>query len=93
MLNGNQLTALPPEIGQLTSLQNLGLDGNQLTALPPEIADHLDSGLLLHIDRNPLAEPLPELIRLGSGAMAVYLRSLHDGVTQFEAKVLLIGGG
>jgi Leucine-rich repeat (LRR) protein len=28
---------LPPEIGQLTALQYLGLDGNQLIALPPEI--------------------------------------------------------
>ena len=92
-LGDNQLTALPPEIGQLTSLQTLWLGDNQLTALPPEIADQLDSGLLLHIDRNPLAEPLPELIGLGMGALAVYLRSLHDGVAQFEAKVLLIGEG
>ena len=38
MLDRNQLTALPPEIGQLTSLRDLTLDGNQLTALPPEIA-------------------------------------------------------
>jgi internalin A len=30
------LTALPPEFGQLTSLQGLDLSGNQLTALPPE---------------------------------------------------------
>jgi leucine-rich repeat protein SHOC2 len=34
---GNRLTALPPEIGGLTSLQNLDLWGNRLTALPPEI--------------------------------------------------------
>jgi len=31
------LTALPPEIGRLTSLQSLNLWDNQLTALPPEI--------------------------------------------------------
>ena len=30
------LTFLPPEIGQLTSLQQLYLSGNQLSALPPE---------------------------------------------------------
>ncbi|MDP6550554.1 MAG: leucine-rich repeat domain-containing protein [Dehalococcoidia bacterium] len=34
-LTGNQLTALPPEIGNLTGLTDLDLDGNQLTALPP----------------------------------------------------------
>ena len=33
----NDLTSLPPEIGQLTALQHLDLSGNDLTALPPEI--------------------------------------------------------
>ena len=36
-LGGNQLTALPPEIAELTNLGTLRLGGNQLTALPPEI--------------------------------------------------------
>ena len=36
-LEGNQLTALPAEIGMLAGLQGLYLDGNQLTALPAEI--------------------------------------------------------
>ncbi len=35
----NQLTALPPEIGQLTNLQTLYLGDNQLTTLPPEIGN------------------------------------------------------
>ncbi len=39
------LTALPPEIGQLTSLRKLYLQDNQLTALPPEI------GQLERLDR------------------------------------------
>ncbi|MCX6853300.1 MAG: hypothetical protein NTV80_00165, partial [Verrucomicrobia bacterium] len=33
----NQLTSLPPEIGQLTALMELNLDNNQLSRLPPEI--------------------------------------------------------
>ena len=33
----NQLTSVPAEIGQLTSLKRLGLSGNQLTSLPAEI--------------------------------------------------------
>ena len=36
-LSGNNLTALPPEIGQLTSLRSLNLNGNQLSSLPAEI--------------------------------------------------------
>ena len=36
-LSGNQLTTLPPEIGQLTALTRLNLFDNQLTTLPPEI--------------------------------------------------------
>ena len=36
-LGGYQLTSLPAEIGQLTSLEVLYLYGNQLTSLPAEI--------------------------------------------------------
>lgn len=36
-LSGNQITAVPPEIGQLSHLRRLELSGNQLTLLPPEI--------------------------------------------------------
>ncbi len=36
-LSSKQLTALPPEIGQLVNLQSLNLDGNKLSSLPSEI--------------------------------------------------------
>jgi internalin A len=92
-LDKNQLTTLPPQIGQLTELQTLTLTDNQLTALPPEIADSLDAGLIIQTYSNPLVEPLPELIKQGNGAVAVYLRSLVDGIAHYEAKVVLVGEG
>lgn len=36
-LEGNQITSLPPEIGQLKRLKFLYLSENQLTSIPPEI--------------------------------------------------------
>jgi internalin A len=92
-LDGNRLTTLPAEIGQLTSLRELMLAENQLTSLPAEIADQLDNGLIVNLNGNPLEEPLPELLQQDSRAVAVYLRSLRDGIAQYEAKVLLIGEG
>jgi hypothetical protein len=38
-LNGLGLTELPPEIGNLTNLQVLGLGSNQFSTLPPEIGN------------------------------------------------------
>ena len=37
-LGGQQLSSLPPEIGELTNLTELRLAGNRLTDLPPEIS-------------------------------------------------------
>ena len=59
------MTALPPEIGQLTSLQTLNLDGNQLTALPPEIGQ-LTSLQTLGLDGNQLTALPPEIGQLTS---------------------------
>ncbi|MBI4760054.1 MAG: leucine-rich repeat domain-containing protein [Chloroflexi bacterium] len=56
------LTALPPEIGALTSLQELDLRGNQLTALPPELWK-LPALKRLDISSNPLTEIPPQLWR------------------------------
>jgi Leucine-rich repeat (LRR) protein len=63
MLDGNQLTALPPEIGQLTNLRQLALDGNQLSALPPEIGQ-LTRLQKLALDHNQLTALPPEIGQL-----------------------------
>ena len=48
----NQLSVLPPEIGQLQQLQKLWLDHNQLSILPVEIT-HLQQLEYLDIAQNP----------------------------------------
>jgi Leucine-rich repeat (LRR) protein len=71
-LGEHQLTVLPPEIGQLRTLQSLRLVGNQLSTLPPEIGQ-LTSLRFLNLKGNQLrtlpAEigQLTELERLDLG--------------------------
>ena len=62
-LSNRELTALPPQIAQLTSVWDLRLDGNQLTALPPEIAQltNLDA---LTLGGNQLTALPPEIGQL-----------------------------
>ncbi|MFX0087212.1 MAG: leucine-rich repeat domain-containing protein, partial [Candidatus Hodarchaeota archaeon] len=61
----NQLTTLPPEIGQLSQLQILSLDENQLTTLPPEIGQ-LPQLQILSLTRNQLTTLPPEIGRITS---------------------------
>ncbi len=57
------LTALPPELWQLTGLQALDLSANQLTTLPPEIGQ-LTSLQALDLHNNDLTALPPELCHL-----------------------------
>ena len=65
MARQNQLTALPPEITQLTGLQELWLDSNQLTALPPEITQLTGLNDLTLVGNQLTALP-PEITQLTS---------------------------
>jgi Leucine-rich repeat (LRR) protein len=76
-LSNRELTALPAEIGQLTSLRELALDGNRLTTLPWELADLLSGGLELGLAGNPLQGPILELYGQGPQALASHLRGLE----------------
>ena len=72
-LMNNQLTKLPPEIGQLSNLEQLNLSGNQLTELPPEITQ-LSNLPSLNLSRNQLTELPPEIGQL-SNLQSLYLNS------------------
>ncbi len=69
-LCSNELTALPPEIGQLTSLQFLYLSDNKLRSLPKEIGQ-LVNLQLLHLGINQLSSLPKEIGKL------LNLLSLH----------------
>ena len=71
-LSNRELTALPPEIAQLTNLEALALDGNQLTALAPEIGQ-LTSLRRLGLDGNQLTALPRELADLLSGGLELGL--------------------
>jgi len=62
-LSFNQLSALPPEIGQLAHLSTLDLSFNQLSALPPEIGQ-LTNLSTLDFRGNCLAQLPPEITAL-----------------------------
>ncbi len=70
-LSSNQLTTLPPEIGQLSRLQTLDLMDNQLTTLPPEITQ-LSQLQRLYLRSNQLTALPPEIAQL-SQLQTLYL--------------------
>ncbi|MFA6159065.1 MAG: leucine-rich repeat domain-containing protein [Candidatus Paceibacterota bacterium] len=65
--------ALPPQVGQLASLQSLNLSGNELTSLPSKIG-LLSSLRKLYLSSNALTS-LPSEIGLLTSLRKLYLRS------------------
>ena len=91
-LSGNQLSELPAEIGELKNLSSLDLNSNQLISLPPELGN-LPQNINLSLANNPWPEALAVLFDRPTVEILTYLRSLQDGIPQYEAKILLVGEG
>ena len=71
ILTNNQITHLPPQIGECTQLEKLMLAGNSLTSLPSEMAN-CENLALLRISANEI-ETLPEwLLKLPSLAWLAF---------------------
>ena len=79
-VDNNQLTELPPEIGNLNYLGALLLYNNQLTELPPEISNLNNLGLLW-LEGNQLTELPPEIEELAQAT-----RPLLEYYGYFEDK-------
>jgi internalin A len=77
-LSGLGLTELPPEIGNLSSLQDLSLTHNQLTSLPPEIGNLINLRRLDLTD-NELTSLPPEMANLTN------LTTLHLVFNEFTS--------
>ena len=82
-LSHNELTELPLELVQLSSLQELGLAHNELTSLPAELA-RLSSLRQLDVSGNELTALPPEIVRL-SGLRRLDLS--HNGLTSLPAEL------
>ncbi|KAL6044701.1 Mitochondrial ubiquitin ligase activator of NFKB 1 [Balamuthia mandrillaris] len=69
-LTGNRLTALPPSIGRLGSLQDLFLGHNLLRQLPEELFLGCSALSRLYLTANPLVE-LPACVRVRAASLRV----------------------
>jgi leucine-rich repeat protein SHOC2 len=76
MLDQNQLTSVPAELGKLSSLSELYLSGNQLTSVPAALGN-LSSLSELRLDQNQLTSVPAALGRLRERGVDLYL---DDGV-------------
>ncbi|BAY21574.1 Miro domain-containing protein [Calothrix sp. NIES-2100] len=86
-LSGNNLTALPPDIGKLVNLQSLYLNRNQLSSLPGEIGQ-LENLQSLYLNSNQLSS-LPGEIGQLENLQSLYLNrnqlsSLPEKIVQLE---------
>jgi len=53
----NNLTSVPPELGNLTSLDEMYLNGNKLTSLPAEVDQLRQRGVNIYLEEGIVVAP------------------------------------
>lgn len=91
-LNENEVSALPNEIGQLSSLDSLSLAKNDLKALPPTLLQ-LRRLRFLDVDGNPHLNLPPEFVDHERDAARILAWYFGQKRRLNEAKVLMVGQG
>lgn len=94
VLGINELSSLPPEIGNLINLCLLGVDGNQIQYLPASLAKitRLESQhCRFYFENNPLISPPAEVIDQGTSAIFDYLE--NRALWHFQRLMLSVLGG
>jgi Leucine-rich repeat (LRR) protein len=86
-LSGMGLTKLPPEIGQLSQLQELNLEDNRLTELPPEIGQ-LTNLTRLNLRYNNLTSLPPEIWQLNLKTLELVGNSVLESAEVKEGSPL-----
>ena len=84
---------LPPEIGELSELEDLNLSFNRLTTLPPELGNCTNLRTL-NLVGNEITSPPPEILQQGTKAILAFLAaSQHSRTRQWVSKLIIVGEG
>ncbi|GAM22640.1 hypothetical protein SAMD00019534_058150 [Acytostelium subglobosum LB1] len=87
----NNLTQLPPSIGELINLTHLHIHGNSIEELPASMSK-LDRLVELDLMGNPIHTPMPEVLAQGAAAVVRFLKDLSKGHQScYRMKLLVVG--
>jgi internalin A len=92
-LGSQNISELPPDIGELRKLQYLHLTWNKLTRLPAELGN-CTSLVRLELEGNNLVFPPQEIVEQGTQAVLAFLRAGQGAQSQqWVSKLLIVGEG